>query len=219
MQYVKVASFQPVVDHVVRSISTALASGQQVLWLVSGGSMIGVAVEAAKKLDRTENLLVMQVDERYGAPGHSASNWQQLREAGFESLIPQYRQVLLGEDIIATTESYNQAVQAALVEYDYCIGLFGIGTDGHTAGILPGSSAVKSNELVAYFDGFDYKRITITPVAIKKLDLAIAYASGEAKIEALETLQQDLSISVQPAQALKTAKETWIYNDYTGEAI
>lgn len=217
MHFRKVISADSVIEHVVRVISNALESEKRVLWLVSGGSAIDIAVEVAKRLIDTDSLLVMQVDERYGEVGHSGSNWQKLREAGFEDMGFKCRPVLSGKDLDSTVQDYTEALEAAFSEYDYKIGLFGIGADGHTAGILPGSPASESKELVSTFQGPDYQRITITPVAIARLDSAIASAFGDVKAETLRNLQKDIPVNVQSAQLLKTVKDAWIYNDQIGE--
>ena len=46
------------------------------LWLLSGGSCVAVAVEAAKlvRADLADRLTVSLIDERFGAVGHSDSN-------------------------------------------------------------------------------------------------------------------------------------------------
>ena len=64
-----------------------LEDKKTVLWLLSGGSAIDVAVLSRKKLaDRTSlnNLHIGLIDERYGKYGHENSNWQQLIDAGVD---------------------------------------------------------------------------------------------------------------------------------------
>jgi 6-phosphogluconolactonase/glucosamine-6-phosphate isomerase/deaminase len=111
--------------------------------------------------------------------------------------------------------SYASTVQQVFSDNELCIGLFGIGPDGHTAGILPGSTASSETEkLVTGYTGPDYQRITLTVPAIAQLDVAIAYAAGAAKAPALQTLKtEDISVSDQPAQVLKQVPEFFIYSD------
>jgi 6-phosphogluconolactonase/glucosamine-6-phosphate isomerase/deaminase len=99
----------------------------------------------------------------------------------------------------------------------YVIGLFGIGSDGHTAGILPNSPAVTAAAEVAFYQASDYPRITISPVFFSKIHTAIVYAMGSAKLQALENLKQDLPAVLEPAQLLKQIPDTWIYTDQMGE--
>jgi len=100
---------------------------------------------------------------------------------------------------------------------DIKVGLFGIGADGHTAGILPGSSVLTDSHIVSTYTGPDFQRITITPLVVAKLDVAIAFATGSKKASALSDLQKDLSISQQPAQVLKLANSTYIYTNQVEE--
>jgi len=203
-------------------LSGALAAGRPVLWLLSGGS--GIATEvAAHKLVRPElrrHLVMVQVDERYGPIGHPDSNWQQLREAGLrltdaETALP----ILAGKDLDQTVQDYTVALGRQLEQADLTIGFFGVGADGHTAGILPHSSALESQDLVAAYQGPDFERITITAHVIEQLDEAIVYATGEAKRSQLEALQRDRPTADQPAQLLKRAKAVTIFNDSIGENL
>lgn len=209
----------PVADYLSRVILEKLNNNQRVLWLVSGGSAISVAVEVAVRLKGAplDGLTVSLIDERYGPVGHADSNWQQLYEAGFllegAALVP----VLSGNQLDETTEAFQQFLTTQLESAHYTIGLFGIGPDGHTAGILPGSSAVAASGFVHAYEGGGYQRITTTLPFLKQLDEAVVYAIGGAKREALDQLQRDIAFDVQPAQILKQIKKLTIFNDYKGE--
>lgn len=221
MEFYKITGLAPAADYLARRISGLLRRGKKVLWLVPGGSAIEVAASAAKKLKDEElaNLTVTLTDERYGPDGHPDSNWQQLKEAGFElpgaDLVP----VLAGKNLEETTVRFNKKMKRCFEAADFSIGLFGIGTDGHTAGILPGSPAVDSPQLAASFKGGDFERITITPAAIAKLVIGIVYATGQAKWPVLDRLSEEIPIDKQPAQALKAIPKLRIYNDYKGEEL
>ncbi len=202
------------------SITRQLTLGKRVLWLVPGGSAIAIAVAVSKILKDIDltNLTVTLTDERFGPTDHQNSNWYQFQQAGFApraNLIP-----VLGEkDIDYTTRNFAQNLARELAMADYKLGFFGMGADGHTAGILPGSMAVKSSELAANYTAGDFQRITITPATIKMLDEAVLYAVGSSKQKALVDLGKDLPLNEQPAQILKSVNEFIVYNDYKGEEI
>lgn len=198
-------------------IQAELSQGKKVVWLISGGSAITIAVEAQKLLTNTENLIVMQIDERYGPVGHSDSNWKQLLDAGFNDSDVLCHPMLIGHDVIETTSNYEQLLNETIENNTYVIGLFGIGADGHTAGILPNSPAITAAAEVAFYQGPDYPRITITPAFFAKIHTAIVYAMGNAKLQALQNLQKDLPPVLEPAQLLKQIPDTWIYTDQMGE--
>lgn len=197
-------------------ISAQLRDGRRVLWLMSGGSAVAVAVEAARLLGAQDlaRLTVSLIDERYGVVGHVNSNWTQLLAAGFDLPVATLHPVLTGAGQEATAADY----EAFLYEQfggaaDYCVGLLGIGPDGHTSGILPHSPAVTATGLVCAYDGGGYQRITTTPVALDKLSEAVVYAVGEAKWPQLDRLETDLPLAEQPAQALKKLAKTTIFTD------
>jgi 6-phosphogluconolactonase len=99
------------------------------------------------------------------------------------------------------------------------VGIFGIGTDGHTAGILPESPAVKvKDSLLTSYEGPDFYRITVTPAFIERVNAAILYAKGEEKARVLRTLLQDEPPERVPAQLLKKAGQFTIFHNYTDHA-
>ena len=216
----QVTSAGSVAAYLARVIGEKLRSGKHVLWLVPGGSAIAVAAETSKRLpDVTlENLTVTLTDERYGDFGHSNSNWPQLQAAGFTlpgaTLLP----VLNGDDMPSAVQRFAATLDQALNAADFRLGLFGIGPDGHTAGILPHSAAVAETGLASGYDAGNFRRITMTPPAIARLDEAVAYVTGEAKWHILDQLEADVPADDQPAQFLKQIPTVTIYNDHKGEA-
>ncbi|MEX1995740.1 MAG: 6-phosphogluconolactonase [Candidatus Saccharimonadales bacterium] len=218
LSFQKTTNSEIVSDWLTEVIAAQLGPGKKVLWLIPGGSAMTVAIKTALKLpvDQLGSLTLTLTDERYGPVGHPDSNWLQLQNAGLHLPGATRRPVLSGHDMQTTVENFADLLKTQTQQASYTIGLFGIGEDGHTAGILPGSKAVKSGELAVGYDAGKYKRITITPAAIAKLDEAVVYASGEAKHPELDKLGKKLPIEKQPAQALKQAGKLTIFNDYKG---
>lgn len=205
---------------IANSISNQLKLGKHVLFFVTGGSSISVGVKTAellkeKKIDSLlGNLTVMLTDERYGEVGHPDSNWAKLEKLGFNiqgaKLIP----ILTGDDRTITTEKFNTILNEEFMITEYKIGLFGIGADGHTAGILPESVAVKCQELACGYDTPSFSRITMTALAIEKLDEVVVFAQGEEKWKVIKNLEKDIDIIKQPAQILKKVPLLTIFTDY-----
>jgi 6-phosphogluconolactonase/glucosamine-6-phosphate isomerase/deaminase len=207
---------QAVAHTIADAIITRLAEGKKVLWLVPGGSAIAVACLAARDIAAVPhgNLAVTLTDERYGPLGHSDSNWQQLEGAGFSLPEARLLSVLTGADRAQTVKAWEVLLRHELKAADFALGFFGMGADGHTAGILPGSPAVSSTAYAATYDGPDFARITMTPPAIARLDMAFVYAAGQNKWPALRRLNERHSIAEQPAQILKQVPELIIFTDY-----
>lgn len=202
-------------NFVANSILNQLKSGKKVLFLVPGGSAIAVAVKVAEILREHphQNLIVTLTDERYGPVDHFNSNYFQLLEKGFNlpegKLIP----ILSDEDLNITTQKFNQELEKELKIAEYKIGLFGIGADGHTAGILPKSEAINCQKLVCSYNTPIFSRITITSAMIEKLDEVVVWAQGAEKWEVLKNLQNDISVDLMPAQMLKKVPLLTIFSD------
>jgi len=211
-------------EFIASSISNQLKLGKQVLFFVTGGSSITVGAKVAELLinDRernlTKNLTIMMTDERYGPLDHKDSNWHQLMQKGFS--LPQARllPILDGDDRVSTTLKFNINLSRELTgdkEAKYKIGLFGIGADGHTSGILPGSDAVNSKDLAYGYDTPTFSRITITPQVIEKLDEVVVWVQGKEKWGVVkDLLEKNIEIIKQPAQILKRVPLLTIFSDF-----
>ncbi len=202
-------------EYLADVIATQLAASRTVLWLVSGGSAVAVAVAASHHLAGHDlsRLTVSLIDERYGPVGHPDSNWSKLQNAGFELDGATRHPVLADAPQADTAEAFDEFLQAQFARTDYHVGLLGIGSDGHTSGILPHSPALTAPGLVASYDGGGYQRITTTPRAIAHLSEAVVYAVGQDKWLVLDALETDLSAAIQPAQVLKSVSKLTIFTD------
>ncbi len=212
MRFVK-ANQQAAEDDITRALVGLLEANSKALWLVSGGSNIAIQTDVMKRIpdDLSAKLVITPMDERFGPFGHTNSNSAQLRLAGFNPKKGQFIDILRG------ASSGGQAAEqliAALKGEHAIIATFGIGTDGHTAGILPGSQAITANEPVICYKAADYTRITITPGFMPQINIAFACAFGPAKTPAIERLAAGkASITDTPAIVLANIHECTIYND------
>lgn len=198
------------------TIKQKLQNNSRVLWLLSGGSSLTIANLVAEELSGLDldKLSVTMTDERYGEIGHNDENWQTLIDNGFSLSGAKLYRPLNGESRQKATANLAAWLKEELKLADYKIGIFGMGADGHTAGIKPSSSAVDSPDLAADFTGDDFERITITPLAIKQLDEAVIQISGADKKDQLQQLlTSSLPLNDQPAQALKSIATANIYSD------
>lgn len=221
MVFRNVSTAAPVIDYLANTIITLLANGKRVAWFVTGGSGIPLEVEVSKRIAGKElgHLMVTLSDERFGSVGHADSNWQQLQEGGFALPGAEVVPVLYDATQQDTVAAYNQTVRRFIETADYKLGFFGMGADGHVAGILPESAVLESQAMADIYDAGSFTRITMTPFAISQLDEAVLYATGESKRTALENLTKDLIIANQPAQILKQLHTLTIFNDQIGETL
>lgn len=188
-----------------------------VLWLVPGGSNIRLSAAIMNNLppELTGYLTIMLTDERYGPLNHPDSNMFQLAQAGFRPGKAKVIPTLNGDKNLAdTTLLYATNFAKAATSADIIVGQFGIGADGHIAGMKPHSPAVTIDTLTAGYKWDDFTRITLTPAALARIDEAYAFVYGEEKHAALEVLQtQNLPLDDQPAQILKSIPKAYVYND------
>lgn len=209
------ASPEEATTEIAEIVNESLEFGS-VLLLVSGGSNIRLAIDIRNSLKQSSHITIGLIDERYGPVGHPDSNWQQLLDAGFNTKHIHLMPIITDNEvpIEQASHSYAQRLQNAINSHDTVIGIFGIGTDGHTAGILPNSPALESHEIVTYFNGPDFPRITITPKAIPFFNYAYLVSYQESKLTQLKKLQSEAPVTEQPAQALKQIPNLVVYTNF-----
>jgi 6-phosphogluconolactonase/glucosamine-6-phosphate isomerase/deaminase len=198
------------------NLKKQLEEGKRVLWIVSGGSNIPLTIEVINELPAklTRRLTMLPVDERYGPEGHKDSNIKQLYDAGFNPKYAVLFAPLDGSSLDETVRNYEKAAAIAFGHTDMAIAQLGMGTDGHIAGILPDSPALKAESLVTAYQGPDYMRITMTFAALRRIHQAYLFAYGRPKRAALDRLcDGDYPINDQPAQVLRELREVTVYND------
>jgi 6-phosphogluconolactonase/glucosamine-6-phosphate isomerase/deaminase len=219
IRFIKIREQQIVADYFFDEIKTHLESGRPVLWLIAGGSAIDIAVNISNRLEdlkNLNNLYVSLTDERYGPPGHTDSNWKQLKDSGFKLPGANLFAVLNGSDSVTTANEYASFLNHHLNNEGYSIALAGMGADGHIFGIKPGSPSTNDKEEVVAYEWDDYTRITPTFRLLKKIDEVVIYAVGSEKHRQFDLLKKDISSGEQPAQLLKQCKKVTIFNDYIG---
>lgn len=225
MEFIKSPDQQLGIQALLDRLASELSLGKKVLWLVSGGSAVSAETSLVQSLNQAglgEGLAIMLMDERYGPAGHSDSNWEQLLRAGCDftniEAHPVLEETMLPLD--ETAARYAKKIEAILGAADVVIGLFGLGPDGHTAGILPDSPAVAdSSALVVSYHTEQFDRITLTRAALAQVDAGFVFAFGDAKAVALGRLQENTELfSALPAKLLWDLPEVQVFNDQIGDS-
>jgi len=202
-------------------ISDELLRGKRVLWLVSGGSNVGLQVQImnevrAKAADRLEGLAILPMDERYGEYGHKDSNSQQMREAGFDPGKATWVDVLTHNVPFDQTVSfYSDVATTAFANAGVVVSQFGLGPDAHIAGLLPDSPAISAEPVVVIgYEWSDYIRLTLSPEMLKTVQVGYVPAFGENKRTALKRLKKnDEPFEKLPAKLLYDLPEVYVYTD------
>ena len=201
-------------------IGEYLSQDKKVLWLLSGGSNISISVEAFKILKENfpnkleSNLAVTLTDERFGPVGYAHSNWQQLINGGFPMDEMRTVPVLYDLPLQETLKKFKQNYRGFSDWADVIVGQFGIGADGHIAGVLPETIGVSDTEIACAYDGGTHTRISLTLPTLKKITVAYAFVFGDTKKEIVSALKNsDFPLSEMPAQILKVIPEAYLYSD------
>lgn len=200
-------------------LTDTLTSHRRVIWLVPGGSNVPISIAAMNLLDEamTEKLVIMQTDERYVPADDPDCNWKQLRDGGFDIKRATAYPVILPEShsLEMTVSRYEETARREFDQADAIIGQFGIGPDGHTAGIKPHSPATVTKTLVSGYQAEDFTRVTLTFPAIRRLSSVVAFAHGDDKRPVFEELAGTTSPPLEdmPAGILHSVGDSTLYND------
>jgi len=142
-------------------------------------------------------------DERCVPPDHADSNYRMARESLLDRVpIPKdnvHRPLAESADRDAAARAYE-----ALLPDVIDVVVLGIGEDGHTASIFPGSPALVESER-RYLPVIGPKpppeRLTLTPLALAAAGVLLVLAKGEGKADAVaRALEGEWNPSATPAQ-------------------
>jgi 6-phosphogluconolactonase len=147
-------------------------------------------------------------DERCVPPSHSDSNYRMANEALFAPAGIDLRNVRRphaeGADPDAAAREYEQLLPDAID-----VMVLGIGEDGHTASLFPGSGALRERTrrvVHVVGDKPPPNRLTITPPVIERARLTIVLATGRGKANAVQqALEGALDIERCPVQIARDA--------------
>jgi 6-phosphogluconolactonase/glucosamine-6-phosphate isomerase/deaminase len=203
---------------IARGLDRALKNKLKVLWLLSGGSNIPIEMEVLGQLEHAthKNLTISMIDERFVPLDSPNSNWHALLDAGLTGEKARLEPPIVDWQLSLhdAAADWAKRLHKVMDEADVVVGQFGIGADGHTAGILPHTMGLSEREkLVVGYEGSDYQRLTTTPALFAKLNLAVLVAMGDNKKPVLQRIPTDISADEQPAQLLLLAQELIGYTD------
>jgi len=202
-------------------ISFHLAQGKKVLWLVPGGSNVPITAAALDLVRKATGpallagLTIAQADERYGPVGHADSNWAQLKATKVNLEGIRTMPILVDDSPLAdTVRRYGVEIEKVLPTVDLIVGQFGMGADGHIAGILPHTPGVTSAGVATGYEGKPFTRVSLAFPTLRKINIAYMFVSYGSKKDAIDRLHENnVPLDDQPAQILKDIAEVYIYID------
>ena len=171
---------------VAQELAEAARRGGQIA--VSGGSSPWPAYEQAARLEPDWSRVTLWFsDERCVPPDDEQSNYRLVRERLLERVgrQPDVRRVRGEDEPEAAAAAYDAEARGLRLD----LALLGIGPDGHTASLFPGSPALGETEraAVAAEAGFEpyVPRVTLTIPVLSAASLVLFLVTGEEKADAV----------------------------------
>lgn len=160
-------------------------------------------------------------DERCVPMDHPESNYRMAREALLDAVPVPPGQVFRIRAELPDPESvaadYGQTLQSRLPEGNQLdLILLGVGTDGHTASLFPGTSILAVRDRLAaavYVEKLSAWRISMTYPAIEQARQVLFLVSGAAKAPVIASILSAPEGSIFPVQGLRAAGEVNWYLD------
>ena len=164
------------------------------------------------------------VDERFGKPFNKNSNELLLKNQGIKDFADkkciESHKILKGKDFLETAKVYKKEIEDLFKKFKKKVGVMGIGTNFHTAGIFPYSVAAKGPNFVQaeVVDDQFPKRITLTLKALRQFTNFMILAFGSAKQNALMEMLDNNKNDMQKYPAIfyrKSKIKSYLITDQT----
>jgi 6-phosphogluconolactonase len=173
---------------------------------LSGGSTPGEAYELAAQLRPDWGQAhIWFGDERVVPPGDSRSNYHLVRMRLLDSLSrsPEVHRVRGERPAEEAAALYDEELAGIIID----LALNGIGPDGHTASLFPGSPALGEQErrAVAVEAGLEpfVARVTMTPRVFAEAAVLVYLVTGEAKAAVVKKAFADEPSPTTPASGIR----------------
>jgi 6-phosphogluconolactonase len=230
--------FEAAAEEVVRAAHEAVTERGQFTIALSGGStpknlynLLATNARAALPWDRT---FFFWGDERHVPPNDPDSNYRMAEEAML-SKIPVsagnvFRIPAENPDAAAAAEGYEQDIRkffrleaGQIPKFDLI--LLGLGPDGHTASLFPGTAALqeKSHLVVAnWVEKLKTNRITLTLPVLNAARCVMFLVSGTDKATVLRAvLEEDVPGELYPSKLVRPndGKLIWLVDKAAASAL
>jgi 6-phosphogluconolactonase len=184
-------------DHFIELVAAAIAARGSAAVALAGGSTpraMNALLAVAPRRDRLDwsKITFFFGDERCVPPAHADSNYRMTRETLFDPLaIPdsQIARIHGEEEPHVAAAAYAAALEAALGATPVLdVVYLGMGPDGHTASLFPGTIGTLDEHRLAvanFVPKFNSYRITLTPRVFNAARHVAITAAGAEKAEAL----------------------------------
>jgi 6-phosphogluconolactonase len=202
-----------VVDHVAQAFAALVADEAPASIALSGGATARQCYELLAVADVDWGAVtILFGDERWVPVGDPDSNEGMARFAFVDQVLP--REVHSMRHAGDTTEEAADAYDRLVRDFG-AIDLvhLGLGPDGHTASLFPGSPALDERERMVVATGDDlhpHPRLTFTFPAIARARVVVFTVAGEEKREALARVKAGDDL---PAARVRAERVLWLVDD------
>jgi 6-phosphogluconolactonase len=171
-----------------------------------------------------DNVHLFWGDERHVPPDHKDSNFRMTQETLLaKAPVPAaniHRVKSENPDARKAADEYERELRDFFTAHRLLAGglprfdlvLLGMGPDGHTASLFPGTHAVREREhwvAAPWVDKFQTYRITLTPPVLNNAAYILFFVSGEEKAETLRIVLEGAEESDRyPSQVIHPANGT-----------
>jgi 6-phosphogluconolactonase len=218
--------FHDAAEEFVRVGNSAIAARSRFTVALSGGSTpkslysLLAAQHATFDWDRT---FLFFGDERHVPPDHPDSNYRMVNEALLTK-------ISIPAENVFRVKAENPDAAAAALEYEnelrrffalqagefprYDLILLGMGPDGHTASLFPGSEGLKEQSrlvIANWVEKFNAHRITFTFPVLNHAAQAMFLASGPDKADMVHQVFEGKHIPPYPSQQVQPIDGTLLW--------
>ena len=197
-------------EDLTRAAARTILQREHATVAISGGSTPKPLYELlGKDLREDDPITWVLVDERYVPKSDPQSNAAMIEQTLFANGLPRSHRWLYFDTSIG-----DPAATAACFEKQWDIDqvdivLLGVGDDGHTASLFPGTPVLEVANRVAsevFVPRLDQWRVTLTAPVIRAAKLRIVLAAGESKGKIIDEVRRGVP---HPIALVTEGVETW----------
>lgn len=211
-------------DHFVKIYQESLSQYGSFSVALSGGSTPKALFSLLTKepyvsLFDWSKVFLFWSDERAVAPDDPDSNYHMAMQAGFSDVpLPKshIHRMVAEEDIEQNAIKYETLIKSHLKGRGFDLVMLGMGEDGHTASLFPGTEGLKAKEKLVIANYVPQKnswRMTLTFECINQSRHIVIYVLGKSKQEMVKKSLSSKGLYPIENIGTKAHKALWILDD------